>query len=112
MPMDERGHARLVREIDAKPLAGGEADPWTSVRSAKSEDTGRPAIHLQHACSGDQALRFGGGSAGHRRQQTGGKCGAEHGAAGNGLAHGRVACRMVVAGGSTGAVPAVALRWR
>jgi hypothetical protein len=33
-------HACFVRKIDAEPLAGGKADPWTSVGSDESAAAG------------------------------------------------------------------------
>src|SRR5882672_2879410 len=67
MPMDDGGCASLIDELHAKPLAGGEANARTSIRTYKPEDLGWPAIHLEHACSGDEPLR----NSGCRADRTG-----------------------------------------
>ena len=57
MPVDEGRCASLIDEVHAKPLAARAANAWASIRAAKFEDLGWPAVHLEHACAGDEMLR-------------------------------------------------------
>ncbi len=89
--MDDGACASLIDEVHAEPLAGGEANARTSIRTYKAEDLGRPAIHLEHACSGDEPLRNRGCRAdrtGQDGQHASSQRGAKKVTARVGLAHG------------------------
>lgn len=98
MPMDNGGRAGLIREVHAKPLAGGEANAGTSIRTDKPEDLGRPAAHLEHACSGDETLRdseSGVHHTGQDGQDAGSECGAKKVTARVGITRSKTASRSV-----------------
>ncbi len=88
MPVDERARAGFVGQCDAEPFVGGEADAGPSVRTDQSEDLGRPSVDLDHARSGDEALRIercGADGAGDHGQDAGRQRGAKQLAARQGL---------------------------
>ena len=77
--MHKSARASFISEFDPEPFTGGQANARTSVRAGKSEDLGWPAIHLEHACSGDETLRNRGCRA-HPTGQDGQDASSERGA--------------------------------
>ena len=76
MPMHNGARASLIHQVHAEPFARREANAGAPVRTGKPEDLGRPTIHFNNPCSGDEPLpRRGCSAPGVRKNGQG--CGGE-----------------------------------
>jgi hypothetical protein len=54
--MHNGARASLIREVHAESFPGAQANPGTAIRTDQPEDLGRPTIHFNNPCSGDEPL--------------------------------------------------------